>query len=163
MHRYGCLWVLLLVCVMPFAKAQERPTEQSAEATLAGFFDALSTENFPRADMREWVTGDFLIYEMGQTFSWPEFQQFLEAADYDTWVSTHWQFSDLRVSLSESAAHISYVNTGEFVYPDPEQPGKNVRELNVWLESAYLVLDDGKLKIKFLQSDNVSRVVEPLL
>ena len=66
------------------------------------------------------------------------------------------------MSLSGSSAHVSYVNTGEFVYPDPDNPGQALRERNVWLESAYLVLEEGRLKLKFLQSDNVSREIEAL-
>jgi hypothetical protein len=66
------------------------------------------------------------------------------------------------VSLSGSSAHVSYVNTGEFVYPDPDSPGQALLEHNVWLESAYLVLEEGRLKLKFLQSDNVSREIEAI-
>ncbi len=32
----------------------------------------------------------------------------------------------------------------------------------MWLESVYLINEEGQFRIKFLQSDNVSRVVESL-
>ena len=81
----------------------------------------------------------------------------LDAAGYADWLSTEWRFSDIRVSLSEGAAHISYVNEGEFVYPDPEDRNQLLRESNRWLESVYLVRAGERFKIKFLQSDNVTR------
>jgi len=99
---------------------------------------------------------------MGQAFSWDDFAAFLAEASYDTWVSTEWRLSEARVSLTEGAAHISYVNRGEFVYPDPDNPGQQLKESNMWLESVYLINEEGQFRIKFLQSDNVSRVVESL-
>ena len=66
------------------------------------------------------------------------------------------------MSLTEGAAHISYVNRGEFVYPDTDNPGQQLKESNMWLESVYLINEEGQFRIKFLQSDNVSRVVESL-
>ena len=109
--------------------------------------------------MEDWITDDFLIFEMGEVFTWPSFQAFLAGAGYADWISTDWQFSELRVSVSGQAAHISYVNEGEFIYPDPANPEGRLRERNRWLESVYLVKQDGRFKIKFLQSDNVTREV----
>ena len=94
-----------------------------------------------------------------RSFTWASFQSFLESAGYADWISTDWQFSDLRVSLAGQAAHISYVNEGNFIYPDADNPGKRLQERNRWLESVYLVEHDGRFKIKFLQSDNVTREV----
>lgn len=155
--------ILLLLCLMVCQpKAQEVVTDAAAMVTLQGFFDALSVEHHPNPRMSDWITHDFLIFEMGTSFNWAHFQDFLDEAGYATWISTKWSFSEVRVSPGERSAHISYVNTGEFVYPDPEDPGQSLIERNVWLESAYLVLDGGRLKLKFLQSDNIRREVEVL-
>ena len=163
MQRFTGMLVLLMSLVLTSAARAEQMTAGDAPmATLLGFFDALSVENYPHSNMQDWVTDDFLIFEMGQAFSWDDFAAFLAEASYDTWVSTEWRLSEARVSLTEGAARISYVNRGEFVYPDPDNPGQQLKESNMWLESVYLINEEGQFRIKFLQSDNVSRVVESL-
>ena len=163
MQRFTGMLVLLMSLVLTSAARAEQMTAGDAPmATLLGFFDALSVENYPHSNMQDWVTDDFLIFEMGQAFSWDDFAVFLAEASYDTWVSTEWRLSEARVSLTDGAAHISYVNRGEFVYPDPDNPGQQLKESNMWLESVYLINEEGQFRIKFLQSDNVSRVVESL-
>lgn len=155
--------VIVLLCLISYQpNAQETINEDRVMASLRGFFTALSVENYPDPKMKDRITDDFLIFEMGKAFSWERFQYFLNDAGYSAWTSTRWQFSEARVSLSGSSAHVSYVNTGEFVYPDPDNPGQALRERNVWLESAYLVREEGRLKLKFLQSDNVSREIDAL-
>ncbi|MDG1683071.1 MAG: hypothetical protein P8J81_07985 [Luminiphilus sp.] len=155
--------VMVLVCLISYQpNAQEAINEDMVIVALRGFFTALSVENYPDPKMKDRITDDFLIFEMGKAFSWERFQYFLNDAGYSAWTSTRWQFSEARVSLSGSSAHVSYVNTGEFVYPDPDNPGQALRERNVWLESAYLVREEGRLRLKFLQSDNVSREIEAL-
>lgn len=159
------VWAAVLLMSSLLANIVSADTERDeaeAIATLEGFFSAFSVERYPNPDIRNWITDDFLIFEMGEAFSWSDFEGFLENAGYRNWISTDWEFSDLRVSLSDSAAHISYVNEGEFVYPDPGDPDHKVLEKNRWLESVYLVEEGGRLKIKFLQSDNVTREITPL-
>ena len=142
--------------------AETRPDAVTAVETLEGFFAAFSVEHYPNPEINKWITDDFLIFEMGEAFDWASFSAFLDAAGYADWLSTEWRFSDIRVSLSEGAAHISYVNEGEFVYPDPEDRNQLLRESNRWLESVYLVRAGERFKIKFLQSDNVTRKVVPI-
>ena len=57
-------------------------------------------------------------------------------------------------SLSIRTPHASYVNTGVFYY---EEDGKKFRSDLKWLESVYMVKRNDQWKIKFLQSDDVSR------
>ena len=142
--------------------AETRPDVVAAVETLEGFFEAFSVERYPNPEIHKWITDDFLIFEMGEAFDWASFSAFLDAAGYADWLSTEWRFSDIRVSLSEGAAHISYVNEGEFVYPDPEDQNQLLRESSRWLESVYLVKTGDRFKIKFLQSDNVTRQVVPI-
>ena len=142
--------------------AETRSDADTAVETLEGFFAAFSVEHYPNPEINKWITDDFLIFEMGEAFDWASFSAFLDAAGYADWLSTEWRFSDIRVSLSEGAAHISYVNEGEFIYPDPEDRNQLLRESNRWLESVYLVKADERFKIKFLQSDNVTRKVVPI-
>ena len=153
------LCALIMMTSMACVRADDTSDKAAAVATLEGFFAAFSVEHYPNPSMGDWITDDFLIFEMGEVFTWPSFQAFLAGAGYADWISTDWQFSELRVSVSGQAAHISYVNEGEFIYPDPANPEGRLRERNRWLESVYLVKQDGRFKIKFLQSDNVTREV----
>ena len=139
--------------------AENQDDETAAVATLEGFFAAFSVENYPNPEIHEWITEDFLIFEMGEAFDWPRFEGFLDSAGYANWLSTDWQFSDIRVSVSSDAAHISYVNEGVFVYPDPDNTEQLLRESNRWLESVYLIHDGDRFRIQFLQSDNVTKQV----
>lgn len=158
----GTAGLLSALIGMLSSQLMARPSEEEARAALAGFFNALSVENYPRDAMDRWITDDFVIFEMGQAFSWPQFQTFLSGAGYANWLSTDWQFSDIKISLDERSAHLSYVNTGQFIYPDPGDASMTTREENVWLESVYLVQQDGGVKIRFLQSDNISREITQL-
>ena len=153
------LMVVAVCCVAGVSVAGNREDEKAAVATLEGFFAALSAEHYPNPDMYQWITEDFLIFEMGEAFDWPRFEGFLESAGYANWLSTDWQFSDIRVSVTSDSAHISYANEGVFVYPDPENTEHLLRESNRWLESVYLIRDGDRFRIKFLQSDNVTREV----
>ena len=153
---------LVISFVTAAATAERCSDAVVAVETLEGFFAAFSVEHYPNPEIHKWITDDFLIFEMGEAFDWESFGAFLEAAGYADWLSTEWRFSDIRVSLSEGAAHISYVNEGEFVYPDPKDRNQLLRESNRWLESVYLVRTGERFKIKFLQSDNVTREVVPI-
>ena len=57
-------------------------------------------------------------------------------------------------SKAASARLQSYVNNGIF------KTTNNETIYSHWLESTYMVLDDGELKIKFLQSDLVDREIK---
>ena len=156
------LVVMVVCCAAAVAVAGSRSDEKAAVATLEGFFAAFSVEHYPNPDIHQWITEDFLIFEMGEAFDWPRFEAFLENAGYADWISTDWQFSDIRVNVTSDAAHISYVNEGVFVYPDPENTEQRLRESNRWLESVYLIRDGDRFRIQFLQSDNVTREVTVL-
>ena len=156
------LIVLAVCCAATVSIAGNRDDEKAAVAALEAFFAAFSVEHYPNPDIYQWITEDFLIFEMGEAFDWSQFEAFLESAGYANWLSTDWQFSDIRISVTSEAAHISYVNEGVFVYPDPENTQHLLRESNRWLESAYLIHDGDRFRIQFLQSDNVAREVTAL-
>ena len=97
MQRFTGILVLLMSLVLTsVTRAEQMSAEDGPMSTLLGFFDALSVENYPHSNMQDWVTDDFLIFEMGQAFSWDDFSAFLAEASYDTWVSTEWRLSEAR-------------------------------------------------------------------
>jgi hypothetical protein len=153
-------WVLIAT---PIA-AEESP--QEAIDALRSFFDALGVDRYGDGSLEKVVTDDFVIFEMGQEFTLDEFKRFLESANYSDWVSTQWQLSNHSVWADENAAHIHYHNTGVFVYPDSNQSAQLTQQDNFWLESAFFVREEGQLRLKFLQSENVYRkqqlIAEPV-
>lgn len=133
-------------------------SEKDTVKTLESFFSALSVENYGNGDLENIVTDDFVIFEMGQRFTLPQFKEFLAAANYTDWVSTNWILSNHTVTSGQETAHIFYQNDGVFIFPSTGDPEKLSKQQNKWLESALVVKEGEILKLKFLQSENVTRV-----
>ena len=126
--------------------------------TLEAFFSALSVEAYGNGDLEALVTDDFVIFEMGQRFTLSEFKAFLASANYADWHATDWVISNYTVTSDQSSAHIFYQNDGVFLFPGSDKPDALRQQTNLWLESALVVKDGDTLKLKFLQSENVSRI-----
>lgn len=124
---------------------------------LSKFFDALSIDNYENGALENQVTDDFIIFEMGQRFTLAQFKTFLASANYKNWKSTQWTISDATVTSVNGMTHISYKNTGVFVFPSQDSSTGLTEQRNIWLESALLVVDGEQLKLKFLQSENIFR------
>ena len=129
--------------------------EPQVKQVVNGFFSALEIGNQPKKLFGEYVTDDFLIFEMGRKYTLKELLESFHAGDRE-WISTRWVLSDFRISLDQHSAHASYLNTGKFLY---REEGKTFRSDLQWLESVYLVRRSGKLKIHFLQSDDIEKKV----
>lgn len=128
-------------------------TEERAISKLNQFFELLDVEVYKQEDISKILSKDFQIFEMGKPWSMEEFDIFLQEAAKTT-VSTDWVLSEYEVSIDNSSVHISYVNNGIF------KTINNETIYSHWLESAYMVLDNGELKLKFLQSDLVDREIK---
>ena len=132
-------------------------SDKAALDALNKFFDALSVDNYQSGALENQVTDDFIIFEMGQRFTLAQFKTFLASANYENWKSTQWTISDATVTSVNGMTHISYKNTGVFVFPSQDSSTKLTEQRNIWLESALLVVDGEQLKLKFLQSENIFR------
>jgi hypothetical protein len=128
-------------------------TEERAISKLNQFFELLDVEVYKQEDISKILSKDFQIFEMGKPWSMEEFDIFLQEAAKTT-VSTDWVLSEYDVSIDNSSVHISYVNNGIF------KTINNETIYSHWLESIYMVLDNGELKLKFLQSDLVDREIK---
>ena len=132
-------------------------SDTAALDALNKFFDALSVDNYESGALENQVTDDFIIFEMGQRFTLAQFKTFLASANYQNWKSTQWTISDATVTSVNGMTHISYKNTGVFVFPSQDSSARLTEQRNIWLESALLVVDGKQLKLKFLQSENIFR------
>ena len=151
-------FITLLLALFGSVTAKAQVSEVEALGTLEAFFSALSVENYGNGDLETIITDDFIIFEMGQRFTLKEFKEFLASANYANWLSTKWSISNYTITSSNDSAHIFYQNNGVFVFPSEDMPKKLTQQKNMWLESALIVRENGVLKLRFLQSENVSRV-----
>ena len=144
------LTITLLTLLVSGGLWSDSITEKQAISKLNQFFNLLDIEIYQKEEILTILTDDFQIFEMGKAWDMNEFDEFLQEASKTT-VSTDWVLSDYVVSIDDNSAHISYVNDGVFKTTDNESVISN------WLESVYLVKEGGELKLKFLQSDLVTR------
>ena len=147
------LWIFVLI-FSSFGSWASSLTEEKAIAKLNQFFELLDLEVYQKENISKILTNDFQIFEMGKAWNMDEFDEFIQEASKTT-ISTDWVLSNYVVSIDDNSAHISYVNDGVFKTTDNELVISN------WLESVYLVKEGGELKLKFLQSDLVSRETKP--
>ena len=147
------LWIFVLI-FSSFGSWASSLTEEKAIAKLNQFFELLDLEVYQKENISKILTNDFHIFEMGKAWNMDEFDEFIQEASKTT-ISTDWILSNYVVSIDENSAHISYVNDGVFKTTDNELVISN------WLESVYLIKEGGELKLKFLQSDLVTRETKP--
>ena len=136
--------------------SNQRITEEDIMNTLLGMFDSFSVESSDKDNFYNWVTDDYLLYEMGKTFTASEFLEF--ASSFNT-IEDDWELSDMKISIDNNSAHAYFKNKGRFVTLNNGQ--KTLLNYE-WLESAYMVKVDGKLKIKFYFSDTINQSSQPI-
>lgn len=133
-----------------FAKSEERPvTEEEVLSVFNEMFYALDND---LDSYENYVTNDFLIYEIGRKFNLKEFLEFVKGFGESESKRT---FKNLRIDLDKNSAHISLEHIGEFTFKSPTPEGDTYLYYE-WLESAYLVKENGKLKFKFYFSQQVN-------
>ena len=127
--------------------------EQKVIQTMERFFEVLDVNNYKRALLNEVVTEDFKIFEAGEVMDIERFHDFVTHVDPNVapLSETSWKLSEFDISLDNESAHVSYINKGVFKH------GKEMTAKLHWMESAYLIEQAGSYKIKFLNSNIVSR------
>ena len=131
-------------------------TEDQAISVLKEFFNAIDIDNLGNKLVYDHVTKDFVIYEMGEKYDLGSFLNVIKIHFKKGYVSTDWSLYDFKVSIDNNTAHISYLNKGKFVFIEN---GVKKEENILWMESVYMKYEEEKLKLSFLQSDDISREV----
>jgi len=119
-------------------------------------FDSFSVESDNMENFKNFVTDDYVLYEMGQIMNAEEFISF--AKSFNT-IEDDWVISDMKISIDKNSAHAYFKNNGRFV---SLKDGKKELSTYEWHESAYLVREGGELKIKFYFSDTINQTIQPL-
>ena len=127
--------------------------EQQVIQTMEHFFEVLDVDNYERKLLEEVVTKDFKIFEAGEVMDIERFHAFVTHVDPNVapLSETSWTLSNFDISLDKDSAHVNYINRGMFKHGD-----EMTAKLH-WMESAYLIRQTGGYKIKFLNSNVVSR------
>ena len=127
--------------------------EQQVIQTMERFFEILDVDNYKRGLLSEVVTEDFKIFEAGEVMDIERFHDFVTHVDPNIapLSETSWTLSEFDISLDADSAHVSYLNKGIFKH------GTEMTATLKWMESAYLVKQPAGYKIRFLNSNVISR------
>ena len=122
-------------------------SEQEVMETFDNFFEVIDND---LDSFESLVTNDFFIYENSRHYTKEEFIEFVKSFDI---LSVKRKFEDIIIDTDYNSAHISLKQFGEFTVNTPE--GKVLLEFE-WLESAYAVKIENKLKFKFYFSEAIN-------
>ena len=132
-----------------FILACQSPTkisEKEVMETFDNFFEVIDND---LDSFESLVTNDFFIFENSRHYSKEEFIEFVKTFDI---ISVNRKFEDVTIDTDYNSAHISLKQFGEFIVNTPE--GKAKLEFE-WLESAYAIKVENKLKFKFYFSEAI--------
>ena len=150
------IMILSIAFLLNGCTSNQKISEEEVMNTLLGMFDSFSVESSNKENFYNWVTDDYVLYEMGRTFTASEFLEF--ASSFNT-IEDDWELSDMTISIDDKTAHAYFKNKGRFVTLNDGQ--KTLLNYE-WLESAYMVKVDGKLKIKFYFSDAINQTSQQI-
>ena len=128
---------------------QEKISEAEVIKTIEEIFEAIDVKNVTPNLIDEYVTDDFIIFEADKKMNKSEFIEFVSSFPM---IESDWELSDFRITTDFNTAHISLLNKGRFVM---QTDSIKLLQKYEWLESAYMVKEGRKLKIKFYSSDNI--------
>ena len=142
----------MLGCTVSSTKNSQM-AEQQVIQTMERFFEILDVDNYKRGLLSEVVTEDFKIFEAGEVMDIERFHDFVTHVDPNVapLSETSWSLSEFDISLDADSAHVSYLNKGIFKH------GTEMTATLNWMESAYLIKQPSGYKIKFLNSNVISR------
>jgi len=140
--------LLLLLSFTIFAC--ESPTKISEKEVMDSFNSFFEVLDNDLDNFESMVTEDFFIFENSRRYSKEEFIEFVKSFDI---LSVKRKFEDIIIDTDYNSAHMSLKQFGEFIVNTPE--GKVLLEFE-WLESAYAVKIENKLKFKFYFSEAIN-------
>jgi hypothetical protein len=145
---------------MTFLSCTNKPekiiSKDYAISTLRSFFDSMDIDNLGNKKVYDYTTKDFVIFEMGDKYDLETFLEIVKTHFKKGYISTEWKLFDHKVTIDDNSAHISYFNKGKFVFVEN---GITKEENTLWMESVYLIYEDDKLKLSFLQSDDITKEI----
>ena len=150
MRILSFVFIIISSCGSPDVKSI---TEQEVKDKFYEFFDVLSVKNTDKTKLYDLVTDDYFIFENQKKYSMEEFIEFVKSFKI---IEDNWVLSDFEIDIDQNSAHVSLRNVGKFLV---DTDSGNVVMNFDWLESAYLVREDGELKFDFYFSDAVNESI----
>ena len=147
------LFLVLMACCLFTSCKPNTQSDISAElaiSSLEAFYSNLDVDTYGSTAWSEIVTSDFKVFEAGKQMDLDAFLKYSKPSQ--DLAQTNWEFSALDILLDKNTAHISFINDGFFKHSNLEVKVK-------WMESVLLVMDEGKLKLRFLNSNLLDREV----
>ncbi len=159
--RLLILSVILVNTLRVSASSLENTTifdASTARNLVKHFYSLLDIDVYREGILDEIVTKDFQIFESRKIMNLESFHDYLTQSDpnADPLVETSWILTDFKISLDSHSAHLTYQNYGKFRH------GHSMKVAIKWMESAYIVVENAKPKIKFINVNIISKKVENL-
>ena len=135
-------------------------TDGQVISIVREFFDAFDVNNQSRDEsLSKIVTDDFIICELGKFYKLDEFLDFIDPM-LSSMISTRWALSDHIVTIDDDIAHSFHNNSG--IFTNVDENGVKTNTHMKWLESALVVNENGNLKLKYYQSENIYTKVDTI-
>ena len=130
----------------------------TARNLVKHFYSLLDIDVYREGILDEIVTKDFQIFESKKIMNLESFHDYLTHTDpnADPLIESSWTLTDFKVSLDNHSAHLTYQNQGKFRH------GESMSVAIKWMESAYIVVENSKPRIKFINVNIISKKVEKL-
>ena len=139
---------------------QKNITDDQVISIVREFFDAFDVNNKSRDEsLSKIVTDDFIICELGKFYKLDEFLDLVDPM-LSSMISTSWNLTDHVVTIDNGIAHSFHNNSG--VFTNVDENGVKTNTHMKWLESALVVNEQGSLKLKYYQSENISSKVDTI-
>ena len=143
------IYIFFLFPLLISCKDSKKISDKEVMKTLNEFFYFLDNDV---DKIRDYLSEDFMIFEVSRKWDTEEFIEFVKG--FGEFESKR-DFKNVIIDTDFNSAHITLEHTGEFELKKPTPDG--ITHLSYeWLESAYLIKENGKLKFKFYFSEQIN-------
>ena len=143
------IYIIFLLPLLISCEDSKKISDKEVMKTLNEFFYFLDNDV---DKIRDYLSEDFMIFEVSRKWDTEEFIEFVKG--FGEFESKR-DFKNVIIDTDLNSAHITLEHTGEFELKKPTPDG--ITHLSYeWLESAYLIKENGKLKFKFYFSEQIN-------
>jgi hypothetical protein len=141
--------ISLLVSLFISCEDPKKISEKEVMEVFNEFFYLLDNDV---DKIRDHLTEDFLIFEVSRKWDTEEFIEFVKG--FGEFESKR-EFENIIIDTDLNSAHITLEHKGGFELEKPTADGATFLSYE-WLESAYMIKENGKLKFKFYFSEQIN-------
>ena len=143
------IYIFFLFPLLISCEDSKKISDKEVMKTLNEFFYFLDNDV---DKIRDYLSEDFMIFEVSRKWDTEEFIEFVKG--FGEFESKR-EFKNIIIDTDLNSAHITLEHTGEFELENPTSDGLSFLSYE-WLESAYMVKENGKLKFKFYFSEQIN-------